>query len=146
MLTTFQINKYHPIIGIVVFACLFFQPILGLLHHSFFKKHQRRTLWSHAHLWLGRSVITLGIINGGLGFMLADDPKNKSAMIAYSVIAGVVWLLWVSASIIGERRRMRALANAPPKYTESPARGTEMDDVPHPDNGHYAPGKHARAA
>ena len=66
-------------------------------------------------------------------------------MIAYSVIAGVVWLVWLCASIFGERRRKRAQANAPPKYTESTAsprvETSERGDVPHPDNGHYAPAK-----
>jgi hypothetical protein len=145
ILTVSQISEYHPIIGIVVFACLFFQPILGLVHHSLFKKHQTRTFWSHAHLWIGRFAITLGIINGGLGFKLANDPSNRSAMIAYSVIAGVVWLVWVCAAVFGERRRNKALTNSPPKYTEtpgSPARETtERRDVPHPDNGHFAPAK-----
>lgn len=69
-------------------------------------------------------------------------------MIAYSVIAGVVWLVWVGASIFGERRRKRAIANAPPKYTESAEsprqETTERSDVPHPENGHYAPAKDDR--
>lgn len=146
-----ELDQYHPIIGIVVFALLFFQPILGFLHHAMFKKYQSRTFWSYAHLWLGRLVITLGIINGGLGFKLADDPKNRSAMIAYSVIAGVVWLAWVAATVVGERKRKRSMAhaaaNAPPKYSESngsPRETMERPDVPHPENGHYAPEKAQR--
>ncbi|KAF2680400.1 iron reductase domain protein [Lentithecium fluviatile CBS 122367] len=143
------IDEAHPIIGIVVFICLFFQPIFGFLHHSLFKKYQSRTFWSYSHIWLGRSVITLGIINGGLGFELADkmNLSSKSGMIAYSVVAGVVWLAWVAAIVIGERRRKTALANSPPKYTESPGsprRETEeRSDIPHPESGHYAPAKGA---
>jgi hypothetical protein len=102
----------HPIIGILVFVLLFFQPLLGLLHHVQFKKHARRTLWSHAHIWLGRAVVTLGIINGGLGLLLASDapaftgfaPK-EGQIVAYGVVAGVMWLAWVVAAVIGERRR-----------------------------------------
>lgn len=100
------------------------------------------------HIWLGRLVITLGIINGGLGFKFAEEYDNHSAMIAYAVVAGVVWLVWVAASVFGERKRKRAAAaNAPPKYTESngsPRETLEMQNIPHPDNGHYAPTKGER--
>lgn len=38
-----------------------------------------------------RVVLTLGIINGGLGLKLTgDNPKGE---IAYGVIAGILWLL-----------------------------------------------------
>lgn len=145
MLTVHQLDEKHPIIGIVVFVALFFQPILGLVHHLLFKRHQTRTIWSHGHIWLGRLAITLGIINGGLGFQLANRPGSHSAMIAYSVIAGVMWLVWVAASIIGESRRRKTMAGAEPLYkSESPRSETaqrEMSDVPHPEQGHYAPPK-----
>ncbi|KAJ4288559.1 hypothetical protein N0V90_011796 [Kalmusia sp. IMI 367209] len=106
------LHFYHPIIGIVVFVLLFFQPILGLIHHFQFKKHGRRTVWSYGHLWLGRVLVTLGIINGGLGLLFAHKSgfgrPTRGQMIAYGVVAGVMWLLWVAASIIGERRRANA--------------------------------------
>jgi hypothetical protein len=110
-------DTYHPIIGIIVFVLLFFQPILGFIHHVQFKKYSRRTVWSYGHLWLGRIVITLGIINGGLGMLLASDAPaflnfkpTQGQMIAYGVVAGIMWLLWVVAAIIGERRRKQAPA------------------------------------
>ncbi|PSN74195.1 hypothetical protein BS50DRAFT_10059 [Corynespora cassiicola Philippines] len=104
-------DHYHPVIGIIVFCLLFFQPILGLMHHFQFKKHNRRTIWSHGHLWLGRIVITLGMINGGLGMLLATETgffiPSRSQMIAYGVVAGIMWLLWVAAAVIGESRRTK---------------------------------------
>jgi len=84
------------------------------LHHSGYKKYQRRTIWSYGHLWNGRIVITLGIINGGLGFMLAGN--TKTGPIAYGIIAAVVWLTYVAAIIIGERRKAR---DKPPKYEDA---------------------------
>jgi hypothetical protein len=111
-----QLENKHPIIGIVVFAVLILQPVFGLLHHIFFKKHGSRTLWSYVHIWLGRGAITLGIINGGLGLQLADSMhmSSRGGIIAYGVIAGFMWLAWVAASIVGERRRKNR--EAPPKY------------------------------
>ncbi|KAH7407039.1 hypothetical protein DE146DRAFT_417674 [Phaeosphaeria sp. MPI-PUGE-AT-0046c] len=106
------LDYYHPIIGIVVFVLLFFQPILGFVHHIKYKKHSRRTVWSYGHLWLGRIVITLGIINGGLGMLMASDAPaflafrpTRGQIIAYGIVAGIMWLAWVAAAIVGERRR-----------------------------------------
>jgi hypothetical protein len=137
------LNEYHPIIGIVVLVVLFFQPVFGWLHHALFKKYGTRTFWSYAHLWLGRIAITLGIINGGLGFKLADtmNLSSRAGEIVYGVVAGLIWLVWVAATIIGERRRKRAVPGQPPKYTAtaSPPSETSQTHIPHPENGHYAP-------
>jgi hypothetical protein len=136
------LDSYHPIIGIVVLVLVFFQPITGLLHHTLFKKYSHRTLWSYAHIWIGRIAVTLGIINGGVGLRLADSMhmSSRGGIIAYSVIAAVVWLVWVAAMFIGERRRKVAQANRAPKYTNSPHYGSDSSEVA-PVDGHYAPRK-----
>jgi hypothetical protein len=83
----------HAVIGIIIWVLVMLQPIFGLLHHRQYKQIQRRGLHSHAHIWLGRFLITLGILNGGLGFLLANYAGPGA--IAYGVLAGLVWLLYV---------------------------------------------------
>lgn len=151
-----MLDHHHPVIGIVVFVLVFLQPIFGFLHHSLFKKYQSRTFWSYAHIWVGRIAVTLGIINGGLGLQWADtmNLSSRGGIIAYAVIAVVVWLAWVAASVIGERRRARKLADAPPKYEQRERgdrrrrRRTTSDDTDSSDDiqlvqsrahEHYAP-------
>ena len=114
----------HPIIGLLLLVAFFFQPIFGIVHHARFKKAQKkakmqknndnkstssgRTWVSYVHLWIGRLGITLGIINGGLGFALAKwngAPVSTAAVAAYAIIAGFVWLVWVLTSLRGEYRR-----------------------------------------
>ncbi|KAH4194013.1 hypothetical protein HBI56_049810 [Parastagonospora nodorum] len=119
------LSTYHPIIGIVLFVLLFFQPILGYVHHVQYKKYSRRTVWSYGHLWLGRIVITLGMINGGLGMLLASDAPafvnfrpTRGQIVAYGVVAGIMWLLWLAAVVVGERRRARAPAAVAAKEAE----------------------------
>ncbi|KAL5435066.1 hypothetical protein PMIN05_007440 [Paraphaeosphaeria minitans] len=106
------IGRYHPIVGIVLFAVLFIQPVLGLIHHFRYKQVGRRTFWSYGHLWLGRLLIPLGMINGGLGLLLATETgygrPTTGQVIAYGVVAGIMSLLWLAATIIGERRRTKA--------------------------------------
>ncbi|PNS18365.1 Cytochrome b561 and DOMON domain-containing protein [Sphaceloma murrayae] len=104
-----QLNAAHPIIGLVVFALLFLQPVLGLMHHSQYKKVGRRSAVSHAHVWLGRAIITLGIINGGLGLQMAGDA-SRGQIVAYAVVAGVMWVAYVASAVWGEVRKGKAVA------------------------------------
>lgn len=50
------------------------------------------------------------MINGGLGLLLAYDAPlsfapTRGQVIAYGVVTAIMWLLYVTAAIIGERRR-----------------------------------------
>jgi len=113
----------HPIIGLVILVVALFQPFLGLIHHDVFKSRllkfragmsaqkPGRTFWGRIHVWIGRILITLGIINGAFGIRLAgtspfqDATATKNAYIGYGVVAGSIWLLWASVSVIFEHRR-----------------------------------------
>lgn len=68
------------------------QPALGFWHHIHVKKHQRRGVVSYGHIWVGRIVLVLGIVNGGLGLELASS--SDAWVIAYGVIAGVMAVLY----------------------------------------------------
>ena len=105
-----QISSYHGVIGLLVFSLMFFMPIFGWLHHKLFKKYGHRTAWSYIHIWLGRCLITLGIINGGLGLLLAGSPRDWQ--IAYGVVAGLVWVTYITCAIFGEVKRKKAAAPA----------------------------------
>lgn len=50
----------------------------------------KKTAWTHLHVWYGRVLIFLGIVNGGLGLYLASDTPaySRAGTIAYSVLAG----------------------------------------------------------
>ncbi|KAI9872543.1 MAG: hypothetical protein M1830_001493 [Pleopsidium flavum] len=99
---TQQLNNAHPIIGITVLSLLTLQPLLGLTHHIHYVRTSRRTLWATAHVWLGRALITLGIINGGLGLQLSDN--TRSGEIVYGVVAGIVALVYVAVLVVVGRK------------------------------------------
>ena len=54
--------------------------------------------------------------------MFADTMGTGShtGMIVYAVVAAIVWLAYVLAIVIGERRRARMAHDSPPKYSETP--------------------------
>ena len=110
----YTLNDAHPLIGIVLFALLAFQPMLGFLHHVFFKRHNARTIWSYGHIWFGRIAIILGIVNGGLGLGLAKRTGHMvpppGAIIGYSVVAGFFGLAYIVSAIYGEGKRGNPVA------------------------------------
>jgi hypothetical protein len=121
----YTLNDAHPIIGIVLFALLAFQPMLGFLHHVFFKRTSARTIWSYGHIWFGRIAIILGIVNGGLGLGLAKRTghmvPSQSAVIGYAVVAGFFGVAYILSAIYGERKRGQSSAT----HVESQSKGSE---------------------
>lgn len=95
-----------------------------------YKKYQRRTLWSTTHVWWGRTILTLGIINGGLGLMLSGNTVKGE--IAYGVVAGVMWLIWMAVAVWGHLRSRGSLGETGEKAlrhsdaTSSPDRKEEQ--------------------
>jgi len=87
----------HAIIGIIVIGVLLLQPIGGLLAHKLFvEKHQKT--WAHyVHRWIGRVFLILGAINGGLGLQLSGN--TRAGEIAYGVLAGFFFLLWLAVAL-----------------------------------------------
>ena len=75
------------------------QPILGLFHHLDFRRTKKRGILGHIHTWYGRSIMILGVINGGLGIQLYNDSHNY--IIGYSVAAGLAFLLYTSSIVFG---------------------------------------------
>lgn len=117
-------HKAHPILGLAIFVLAFLQPIWGFVHHRIFKKRLAtwktgqskqkpgRTAWGRIHLWVGRILITLAIVNGALGLILANannpyaDPKTvKTQYIAYGAVTGAVWVIYVLTVSLWEYRK-----------------------------------------
>lgn len=97
----------HPIIGIIVIGVLFLQPFGGLLHHMLFRKHQKPTVWGAAHRWMGRVMLILGAINGGLGLQLSADTVKGE--IAYGVLAGIFFALWAVSLVLDKRQKAKSM-------------------------------------
>lgn len=115
----------HPRLGLAILVIAFLQPIFGFVHHRIYKKRAQnvdtgkptkapgRTPVGRIHLWVGRILIAMGIINGGLGIRLASyspfqtDATSQKASIAYGTVAGVMFLLYLIFVIVFEVRRAR---------------------------------------
>lgn len=98
-------NSTHTILGTVVVCLMGVQPVLGWLHHRYFVKHQKRAVVSHAHIWYGRALLIMGVVNGGLGLRLAD--ASRTFFIVYEVLAAVSFAIYIASAVFGEFRRRR---------------------------------------
>ncbi|KAK3613198.1 hypothetical protein LTR56_028021, partial [Elasticomyces elasticus] len=88
------LDNEHAKLGIAIFAIMILQPAFGFLHHHLYKKYQRRTAWSHVHVWIGRVAIVLGIVNGGTGLKLGHASVGSN--IAYGVCAGMMCAIYIA--------------------------------------------------
>ncbi|KAI5456672.1 hypothetical protein BGZ63DRAFT_417644 [Mariannaea sp. PMI_226] len=98
-------NNTHVKMGTIVCVLLIIQPILGWLHHLHFLKYRQRGLISHAHIWYGRVLMAIGIVNGGLGLQLASAPNSLN--IAYAIVSVIISLVYIAGAIVGAVRRKR---------------------------------------
>jgi len=102
----------HTVLGTVLFGLFLIQPFIGLYHHLQFRKTASRNPLSHLHIWLGRILILLGIINGGLGLKLAKNA-SKGQLGAYGAVSGVVGVAYIILVILrrkGTPTRLSLLA------------------------------------
>lgn len=88
-------SQTHTILGTVVIALFGIQPALGYFHHRQYLKTHGRGAVSYVHIWFGRILMLLGVINGGLGLQLSQE--RNSLVIAYSVVAGVIFACYLFA-------------------------------------------------
>ncbi|EXJ92881.1 hypothetical protein A1O3_01435 [Capronia epimyces CBS 606.96] len=95
-----ELDAYHQVIGYIVVAWMvLFQPALGLFQHLHFRRTGARSPMGHAHRWVGRAFIALGVVNGGLGLKQAGPIGNEDAptwsVVLYSVISAVCFIFYL---------------------------------------------------
>lgn len=76
------------------------QPLIGVWHHLNFRRSGVRSWRYNVHVWFGRALIVMGIVDGGLGLRLAAN-YNRGELVAYIVLSVVFFLLYVGAFVLG---------------------------------------------
>jgi hypothetical protein len=80
------------------------QFTLGVIHHRHFKRTQTPSLFGKIHLYLGPTVIVIGLVNGILGLNFAG---NNRAIIGYVIVATLMGIILTSGLYLKKRRRVR---------------------------------------
>lgn len=124
-----KVDGYHPIIGMVVIGYLvLFQPALGIVQHRHYRRTKQRSVYGVIHLWLGRTILALALVNGGLGFRfsgIGNPGVPKIAVIIYCIIAGVVGFLYIVINVFS-KARSRALRKSEASEPFIDREGMEM--------------------
>ncbi|ROV94566.1 hypothetical protein VMCG_08145 [Cytospora schulzeri] len=117
-------NSAHQIIGLIVFIFLLGQFVVGFMHHREFKKTQKPTKLAPIHVWMGRLIIVLGIVNGFLGFPLARSPGYDYVLLGLVLAVTSVILFVLSFKLLvaryRRRRQARPQTDVPPGYNAEP--------------------------
>ena len=90
----------------MIVILLVFQPILGYVHHLKYKRYHAPSPYTHAHVWFGRVIVSAGLIDGLLGCLLAG--KGTGTIVAYCVVAGGVWVIWILVVIFAAKRQKKS--------------------------------------
>ncbi|RYP04208.1 hypothetical protein DL764_004598 [Monosporascus ibericus] len=120
-----ETGSTHTNFGTVIVCLMVLQPIGGYMHHRYFLQHKRRGAISHVHIWYGRALMLMGVVNGGLGIRWAADGEIRGSplMIAYSVVAAGMAVIYLGGKGFGVARRRRRGAAAAEKDTNSSVDG-----------------------
>lgn len=94
----------HTIIGTVLFSFAWLQPFLGVAHHYILLSTNKRTLISAIHILFGRMLIILGMINGALGLILAEQ-STRAENIIYGTLVGIIWVAYTLVTLGYEIKR-----------------------------------------
>jgi hypothetical protein len=126
-------NSAHQILGLICVALLFVQWGLGFWHHRVYKRIKQPTKYGPIHRYLGRGVIILGIVTGGIG--LTWSYASTRVVIGY-VIAVVVVFVAVIASLLWQRwtlRRVRRKAGGMDRKSDGLVSGSQVYLVEYPE-------------
>ena len=77
------------------------QLFLGLAHHRIYKRTHSPTILASTHVWLGRVLILAAIVNGFLGFLLAQNSKFNWLLLAFVVVIALITI----ATVFWRRRK-----------------------------------------
>lgn len=107
MMSGGQSLRAHQVVGIVIVLLLSMQLILGLRHHLVFLRIRHRTWVSHAHIWLGRSILLGGLGNIFSGMAISGHATGLGIglVIVLVMLGAVSFALWVR--IIRRKSRMK---------------------------------------
>lgn len=65
-------------------------------HHQLYKANKANNTLRLAHIWFGRLLIILGMVNGGTGlYLVANSPGGEKAYGSLAGIIGVIYILLV---------------------------------------------------
>ncbi|QUC16099.1 uncharacterized protein UV8b_00340 [Ustilaginoidea virens] len=140
VLTSFHYNRsrgfkhYHQIIGYIVVAFVLAQVALGVKHHLEYQKTRAPTRFGRIHLWLGRLILLLAVLNSFFGFSFARNQRYAVALAGLLVLVCAVALFFMynRTRFFDRKRQFQPLGTQqpPPWRQQAGTSGYGAGDAP----------------
>ncbi|KAL7814632.1 hypothetical protein V8C44DRAFT_36580 [Trichoderma aethiopicum] len=101
-------HSLHQVLGFIVILLMFVQLAMGILHHLKWRKTQKPTTFGKIHLWNGRVVMTLGAVNGYIGFGFALDRRYALIVLGivfFLVMCTLGYIVWAAKRQMPRRQQ-----------------------------------------
>lgn len=72
------------------------------MHHKYYMRERSRGPISYVHIWWGRVLLALGVINGGVGISMTGNRNGLA--IPYAVLAAVTFVAWAAVKLVRHYR------------------------------------------
>ncbi|KAH7394919.1 hypothetical protein DE146DRAFT_633301 [Phaeosphaeria sp. MPI-PUGE-AT-0046c] len=86
-------SEAHVLLGMVIAVLFLLMPILGWLHHKQFVSHGVKSWKSAVHVWGGRALLLLGVVNSFTGLKLSEEGSGP--YLGLGILAGVILLAYL---------------------------------------------------
>lgn len=106
----------HQILGILLLFGFLAQLSLGALNHRTFKKEHRSTVMNTVHKFLGPAILVVGLVNGFLGFALAQESRLSIPYAILIVIVAAIYTCIRGLSWYRHRGKAQPRNTAPESY------------------------------
>ncbi|KAI2624861.1 putative iron reductase domain protein [Hypoxylon sp. NC1633] len=115
-------NTAHQVIGILIFIFIFAQFGLGYFHHRTFKRTQQTTKLAPIHVWMGRLILVLGVVNSFLGFPLALSSQYNYVLtgLVLFIFPGMILVMLMKRFIQRRWNQRKGAAAEPNGYNMEP--------------------------
>ncbi|KAH8807111.1 hypothetical protein F5884DRAFT_879741 [Xylogone sp. PMI_703] len=100
----------HQILGLTILSCLLLQIIMGYRHHTNYKELKRRTLVSYGHIWVGWTILILGVVNTRVGLAYSVVDRKWVMLWGLVLMVDMVALLFYICYKLQEYRRSRTVS------------------------------------
>ena len=116
----------HQILGIVIFGLVILQAFNGTLNHLIYRSRglTSRPWWNYVHIWTGRVIVLVGVVNVGLGLMLPYTEVATKWAIVWWVLAFVFVLIMMTAGYWSRTLFRRQSASPPSERVPKEQTGT----------------------
>ncbi|KAH7149430.1 hypothetical protein B0J13DRAFT_305633 [Dactylonectria estremocensis] len=101
-------DSSHQMIGFAIISLLLVQFGLGAFHHTQYKKTQSPTKYGMIHIWVGRIIIFIGIMNCFIGFTFAVNRKYGMILAAI-----VIFMFFLSLVLMFGQKYLYAKKRGP---------------------------------